>query len=97
VFRDQVIGLSARHNIASIFPNREYPHSGGLISFGADIYEHYRIAGSYTARILKGARPSELPVQIATKFELVINLKTAQALGITVPPNIRSLASEVIE
>jgi len=97
VFRDQVIGLSARHKIASIFPNREYPHSGGLISFGADIYEHYRIAGSYTARILKGARPAELPVQIATKFELVINLKTAQALGITVPPSIRKLASEVIE
>ena len=97
VFRDQVIGLSARHNIASIFPNREYPHSGGLISFGADIYEHYRIAGSYTARILKGARPAELPVQIATKFDLVINLKTAQALGITVPESIRKLASEVIE
>jgi len=97
VFRDQVIGLSARHNIAAIFPNREYPHSGGLISFGADIYEHYRIAGTYAARILKGAKPAELPVQDATKFELVINLKTAQALGLTVPPNIRALASEVIE
>jgi len=97
VFRDQVIGLSARHKIATIFPNREYPHSGGLISFGADIYEHYRIAGNYTARILKGARPAELPVQIATKFDLVINLKTAQALGITVPESIRKLAGEVIE
>jgi len=97
VFRDQVIGLSARHKIAAIFPNREYPHSGGLISFGADIYEHYRIAGTYTARILKGARPAELPVQDATKFELVINLKTAQALGLTVPPSVRALASEVIE
>jgi putative ABC transport system substrate-binding protein len=97
VFRDQVIGLSARHNIAAIFPNREYPHSGGLISFGADIYEHYRIAGTYTGRILKGAKPAELPVQDATKFELVINLKTAQALGLTVPPSIRALASEVIE
>jgi putative ABC transport system substrate-binding protein len=97
VFRDQVIGLSARHGIAAIFPNREYPRSGGLISFGADLYEHYRIAGSYTARILKGARPAELPVQIATKFELVLNLKTAQALGLTVPPTVRALASEVIE
>jgi ABC-type uncharacterized transport system substrate-binding protein len=97
VFRDQVIGLSARHKIASIFPNREYPHSGGLISFGADIYEHHRIAGSYTARILKGARPAELRLQITTKFDLVINLKTAQALGITVPESIRKLASEVIE
>ena len=97
VFRDQVIGLSARHGIAAIFPNREYPHSGGLISFGADIYEHYRIAGTYTARILKGERPAELPVQDATKFELVLNLKTAQALGITVPPTVRALATEVIE
>jgi len=97
VFRDQVIGLSARHNIAAIFPNREYPHSGGLISFGADIYEHYRIAGIYTARILKGAKPAELPVQDATKFEMVINLKTAQALGLIVPPTLLALASEVIE
>jgi putative tryptophan/tyrosine transport system substrate-binding protein len=97
VFRDQVIGLSARHGIASIFPNREYPHSGGLISFGADLYEHYRIAGTYTARLLKGARIAELPVQVATKVELVLNLKTAQALGITVPPTIRALATEVIE
>jgi len=97
VFRDQVIGLSARHNIAAIFPNREYPHSGGLISFGADIYEHYRIAGDYVARILKGEKPAGLPVQDATKFELVLNLKTAQALGLTVPSSIRALASEVIE
>jgi putative tryptophan/tyrosine transport system substrate-binding protein len=97
VFRDQVIGLSARHNIAAIFPNREYPHSGGLISFGADIYEHYRIAGDYVGRILKGEKPAGLPVQDATKFELVLNLKTAQALGLTVPPSIRALASEVIE
>jgi len=97
VFRDQVIGLSAHHGIASIFPNREYPHSGGLVSFGADLYEHYRIAGTYTARILKGALPADLPVQIPTKYELVINLKTAQALGLTVPPALRALATELIE
>ncbi len=97
VFRDQVIGLSARHGIAAIFPNREYPHSGGLMSFGADLYEHYRIAGTYTARILKGALPADLPVQIPTKAELVINLKTARALGLTVPPTLRALATELIE
>src|SRR5215471_10706819 len=92
-----VFAAMAQQNIAAIFPNREYPHSGGLISFGADIYEHYRIAGDYVARILKGEKPANLPVQDATKFELVINLKTAQALGLTVPSSIRALASEVIE
>jgi putative ABC transport system substrate-binding protein len=97
VFRDQVIGLSARHGIAAVFPNREYPHSGGLMSFGADLYEHYRIAGTYTARILNGALPADLPVQIPTKAELVINLKTAQALGLTIPPTLRALATEIIE
>jgi len=97
VFRDQVISLSARHNIATIFPNREYVQSGGLISFGADLYEHYRIAGDYTARLLKGAQPADLPVQIPTKFDLMINRKTAQALGLTVPPTLRGITLEVLE
>src|SRR5262249_25811923 len=73
VFRDQVISLSARHKIATIFPNREYVQSGGLISFGADLYEHYRVAGIYTALLLKGAQPADLPVQIPTKFDMMIN------------------------
>ena len=97
VFRDQVISLSARHNIATIFPNREYVQSGGLISFGADIYEHFRVAGSYTARILKGAQPADLPVQVPTKFDLMINRKTAQALGLTVPPTLRGIVPDVLE
>src|SRR5215471_19775877 len=97
VWRDQVIGLSARHRIGAIFPNREYVFAGGLISFGADLYEHYRVAGSYTARILKGAQPADLPVQIPTKYEIVINLRTANALGLTVPAKLRALATEVVE
>jgi putative ABC transport system substrate-binding protein len=97
VWRDQVIALSGRYRIAAMFPNREYVLAGGLISFGADLYEHYRIAGSYTARILKGDRPADLPVQIPTKYEMVINLRTANALGLTVPPKLRALATEVVE
>jgi putative ABC transport system substrate-binding protein len=97
VFRDQVISLSARHNIATIFPNREYVQSGGLISFGADLHEHYRIAGTYTARLLKGAQPADLPVQIPTKFDLMINRKTAQALGLAVPPTLRGITPEIFE
>jgi len=69
----------------------------GLISFGADIYEHFRVAGSYTARILKGAQPADLPVQVPTKFDLMINRKTAQALGLTVPPTLRGIVPDVLE
>jgi ABC-type uncharacterized transport system substrate-binding protein len=97
VWRDQVIGLAARYRIGAIFPNREYVFAGGLISFGADLYEHYRVAGAYTARILKGEQPHDLPVQIPTKYDMVINLRTANALGLTVPTKVRAAASEVIE
>jgi putative ABC transport system substrate-binding protein len=97
VWRDQVIALSARYRIAAMFPNREYVFAGGLISFGADLYEHYRIAGTYTARLLKGEKPADLPVQIPTKYEMVINLRTANALGLTVPPKLRALATDVVE
>jgi putative ABC transport system substrate-binding protein len=97
VWRDQVIGLSAHYEIAAIFPNREYALAGGLISFGADLYEHYRIAGTYTARILKGAQPGDLAVQMPTKFETVINMNTAKALRLPVPPALLATASELIE
>jgi putative ABC transport system substrate-binding protein len=97
VWRDQVIGLSAAYRIAAMFPNREYVQAGGLISFGADLLEHYRVAGTYAGRILKGAAPAELPVALPTKFEMVINLKTAKALGLDVPAAMRQRAEEVIE
>src|SRR5262249_28762598 len=97
VWRDQVIALSARHGIAAIFPNREYVFAGGLISFGADLYEHYRVAGTYTARILKGEKAADLPAHIPTKFEQSTNLKTAKAFGLSVPPTLRALATQMIE
>ena len=70
---------------------------GGLISFGADLYEHYRVAGTYTALLLKGAQPADLPVQIPTKFDLMINRKTAQALGLPIPPHVLLQATEVLQ
>ena len=97
VWRDQVIGLSASTGIAAMFPNREYVLAGGLISYGADFYEHYRVAGTYAGRILKGEKPADIPVQLPTKTEMVINLKTAKALGLTIPQTLLRDASEVIE
>jgi len=97
VWRDQVIGLSASYGIAAMFPNREYAQAGGLISYGADLYEHYRVAGTYAGRILKGEKPSDMPVQLPTKFEMVINLRTAKALGLTVPQALLRDATELIE
>jgi putative ABC transport system substrate-binding protein len=97
VWRDEIVALSARYAIAAMFPNREYTLAGGLISYGADLYEHYRVAGTYTGRILKGEKPADLPVQIPTKFEMVINRKTAKALGLAVPQALLQAATEVIE
>ncbi len=97
VWRDQVIALSAASGIAAMFPNREYVQAGGLISYGADLYEHYRIAGTYVGRILKGEKPSDMPVQLPTKAEIFINLKTARALGLAVPQSLLKDATEVIE
>jgi len=97
VWRDQVIGLSASSGIAAMFPNREYVLAGGLISYGADFYEHYRVAGTYAGRILKGEKPADMPVQLPTKTEMVINKRTAAALGLTIPPALLRDATEVIE
>ena len=93
----EVTSLVARHRLPAVSPNRFYTELGGLLSYGNDIVDNYRRAATYVDRILKGAKPSELPIQAPVKFDLVINLKTAKALGLDVPPHLQQVADEVIE
>jgi len=97
VHREMITAAAARHRLPAVYPYRLFISSGGLISYGPDQTDQYRLAAGYVDRILKGEKPADLPVQAPTKYELVINLKTAKALGIEVPATVRARADEVIE
>ena len=95
--RAEITSLAARYRLPAVYPFRFFTELGGLLSYGSDLIDNFRRAATYADRILKGAKPSELPVQAPVKFELVINLKTAKALGLDVPSFLQQRADEVIE
>jgi putative ABC transport system substrate-binding protein len=95
--RDRIIALAAKHGLPAVYPYRYFVSGGGLMSYGPDTIEQHRRAAGYVDRILKGEKPTDLPVQAPTKYELVINLRTAKALGLAVPPSVLARADAVIE
>jgi putative ABC transport system substrate-binding protein len=95
--RKSIITLAAQHRLPAIYPLRIFAIDGGLISYGPDTIDQFRRAASYVDRILKGEKPADLPVQAPTKYELIVNLKTAKALGLTIPQSLLATADEVIE
>jgi putative tryptophan/tyrosine transport system substrate-binding protein len=97
VHRGPIIAVAARERIPAVYPFRYFAQDGGLLSYGTDVSDQYRLAGGYVDRILKGAKPSDLPVQQPTKFDLVVNMATARAQGIAIPPAILSAASEILD
>jgi putative ABC transport system substrate-binding protein len=96
-YRTRIVDFAAKHRLPSMYPTREFVLSGGLMFYGGSIPEMFQQAAAYVDKILKGAKPADLPVQQPTKFELVINLKTAKALGLTIPQSLLLRAAQVIE
>jgi putative ABC transport system substrate-binding protein len=96
-YRDLIVRLAARYRLPASFQGREFVEAGGLLSYGPDLVEVYRLGGSYVGKILNGAKPEDLPVQLPTKFDFAVNLKTAKTLGLTIPPTLLATADKVIE
>ena len=95
--RKQIVALAAKRRLPAMYGYRDFADDGGLMSYGPDRIDHYRRTGAYVDKILKGAKPADLPVEQPTKFELVINMKTVKALGLTIPPALRLQADRLVE